>query len=62
MNDWNNNGKCDMTDRYMDYNLANSNENLSNSSDWWKWLLFAIIVAVCPPLGVVIFVVVMLFE
>lgn len=62
MSDWNHNGKYDLPDNYMDYHFANSNGNSRNSSDWWKWLLFAIIVAVCPPLGIVIFVVVLLFK
>ena len=53
MNDWNKNGKYDMSDSFIDYNMAN-NGTSGASSDWWKWVLFAIIVGVCPPIGIII--------
>lgn len=55
MNDWNKNGKYDMSDRYMDYHLANSGTTSGSSSDWWIWVILAIIVGVCPPIGIIIF-------
>ena len=51
MNDWNRNGEYDAADSFMDYNMANNNQTTDSSSDWWKWLLFAIAVGVCPPIG-----------
>ena len=56
MNDWNRNGKYDMSDSFIDYHMAN-NGTSGNSSDWWKWVLLAVGVGVCPPLGIVIFLV-----
>ena len=58
MNDWNRNGKYDMSDSFIDYHMAN-NGTSGNSSDWWKWVLLAVVVGVCPPLGIVIFLVVL---
>lgn len=55
MNDWNKNGKYDMSDSYMDYRLANSGTTSGSSSDWWIWAMLAIIVGVCPPIGIIIF-------
>ena len=54
MNDWNGNGKYDMSDSFMDYHMANSGSS-GASSDWWKWVLLAIIVGVYPPIGIIIF-------
>ena len=54
MNDWNGNGKYDMSDSFMDYHMANSGSS-GASSDWWKWVLLAVIVGVCPPIGIIIF-------
>ena len=54
MNDWNENGKYDAADSYVDYHLANSNYSSTGSSDWWIWVLLATIMAVCPPLGIII--------
>lgn len=53
MNDWNSNGKYDMQDSFIDYHGANSG-NTGASSDWWKYVLLMIVMAVCPPLGVII--------
>lgn len=55
MNDWNRNGEYDAADSFMDYNMANNNQTTDSSSDWWKWLLFAIAVGVCPPIGIIVF-------
>lgn len=57
MNDWNKNGKYDVSDSYMDYYLANSSSSSGASSDWWKWVLLAIVVGVCPPVGVLILII-----
>lgn len=61
MNDWNRNGKYDMTDSFTDYHMANGSGTSGPSSDWWKWLLFAIVVGVCPPIGIIIFLVMLIF-
>ena len=61
MNDWNRDGKYDMQDGFMDYHLANSGSSGASSSDWWVWLLIAIVVEVCPVLGIIIFVGVMIW-
>lgn len=53
MNDWNNNGKYDMQDSFIDYHGANSG-NSGASSDWWKYVLLMLVMAVCPPLGIII--------
>ena len=34
MNDWNGNGKYDMSDSFMDYHMANSGSS-GASSDWY---------------------------
>lgn len=60
MNDWNGNGKYDMSDSFMDYHMANSGSS-GASSDWWKWVLLAIIVGVCPPIGIIIFFGILIF-
>ena len=61
MNDWNRNGKYDAADSYMDYKLADSNKSSGASSDWWIWGLLAIVTGVCPPIGVIIFLGVLIF-
>ena len=63
MNDWNKNGKYDMSDSFIDYNMANSGTSGASgaSSDWWKWVLFASIVGVCPPIGIIIFLGILIF-
>ena len=43
MMDWNENGKYDMSDSYMDYHMSNGSGGSGGSSDWWKWVLFAIV-------------------
>lgn len=62
MNDWNKNGKYDAADSYMDYRLANSSRASGPSSDWWKTVLLAIVIGVCPLLGFVILFVMWLFN
>lgn len=57
MNDWNGNGRYDSSDSYMDYNLANGGSS-GNSSDWWKWVLLAIGLGVCPPLAFIVLLIV----
>lgn len=61
MNDWNRNGEYDVADSFMDYNMANNNQTTGSSSDWWKWLLLAIVVGVCPPIGIIVFLGVLIF-
>lgn len=61
MNDWNRNGKYDITDSFADYHLANSGRTSGSSSDWWKWVLLAIVVGVCPPIGIIIFLGILIF-
>lgn len=60
MNDWNRNGKHDISDSFMDYHMANSGMS-GASSDWWKWVLLAIVVGVCPPIGIIIFLGILIF-
>ena len=60
MNDWNGNGKYDMQDSYIDYHGANSG-NLGASSDWWKYVLLLLVMTVCPPLGIIIVLGIVLF-
>ena len=61
MNDWNRNGKYDMSDSFTDYNLANGGGTSGSSSDWWKWVLLAIVVGVCPPIGIIILLGILIF-
>ena len=53
MNDWNGNGKYDSGDSFIDYHGANSHSS-GVSSDWWKPVILCIIMGVCPPLGIII--------
>ena len=61
MNDRNRNGKYDAADSYMDYHLANSHSSSGASSDWWIWVVLYIILGVCPPLGIIIFIGILIF-
>ena len=61
MNDWNGNGKYDAFDSYVDYKGANSCHSSGSSSDWWKWVLLAIVVGVCPALGTIIVLGILIF-
>ena len=54
MFDWNGNGKYDLQDSMMDYELANSYHSSSADSDWWKWFVLAAAVEICPPIGILI--------
>ena len=60
MNDWNGNGKYDMQDSFIDYQGTNSGSSEA-SSDWWIWVLLAIVMGVCPPLGIIIVLGIMIF-
>ena len=61
MYDWNGNGKYDKADSYIDYHVANSGKNSGDLSNLGAWLLIAVITGVCPPLGIIIFIGIMLF-
>ena len=61
MNDWNRNGKYDAADSSMDYYLANSHSSSGGNSDWWIWVVLCIIMGVCPPLGVIIVIGILIF-
>ena len=50
-----------MTDSFTDCHLANGSGTSGPSSDWWKWVLLAIIVGVCPPIGIIIFLGMLIF-
>jgi len=55
MYDWNGNGKYDSSDSYVDYHMASgSSGSLGSSSNWILYVLLAIVVGVCPPVGVII--------
>ncbi len=60
MYDWNQNGKYDMQDRYIDYKGANSMPS-GTGSDWWKYLLLLTAITICPPLSIFILIGVLLF-
>lgn len=52
MHDWNGNGKYDMRDSYIDYNLANSSSPHSGGvSGGWIFVLMVLALIICPPLG-----------
>ncbi len=64
--DWNRDGNKDCVDDYIEYNVYensthNSYSNSGASSDWWKMVLLAIIVGVCPAIGVIIFFGILIF-
>ena len=64
--DWNGDGKKDYVDNFIEYQVykdctSNKSSSSSASSDWWKILLLAVIMGVCPPLGVIIFLGIMIF-
>lgn len=64
--DWNGDGKKDCVDNYIEYQVykdctSNKSSSSGASSDWWKILLLAVIMGVCPPLGVIIFLGIMIF-
>ena len=62
MNDWNGNGKYDTQDSWMDYQMANSHSSSGASSDWWIWVIFAIVEGVCPPRGILIMIIAFLVK
>lgn len=64
--DWNHDGKNDSVDNFIEYQVyhdctGNSTSNSGGSSHWWVMVLFAIIVGVCPPLGLIILLGIMIF-
>jgi len=67
MYDWNRNGKKDMGDNFIEYNIYqdvtgnNRNSSSSVSSDWWVPFVLYLIMAICPPLGVIIFLGILIF-
>lgn len=61
MNDWNGNGKYDSSDSFVDYHGANGGHS-GASSDWWKWVLLALIMAVCPLLGILIVIAILIWD
>ena len=61
MNDWNNNGKYDVQDSYIDYHGANSSSS-GGSSDLWKSLLLLGLVTICPPLGIIVLIIILLVK
>ena len=57
--DWNRDGKNDCVDNFIDYQAykdctGKGSSNSSTSSDWWIMVVLAIIMGVCPPLGTII--------
>lgn len=60
MNDWNNNGKYDMQDSFIDYHGANLS-NSGASSDWWKYVLLLGVITICPPLSLIILLGILIF-
>lgn len=65
--DWNNNGKYDLEDQFIDYTIINSvhkedSSPYKSSSDWWLYVLFFIVICVCPPIGALIFFGVLIFN
>lgn len=63
--DCNGDGKKDCTDDFIEYNIYKNSTGgsgiNSGSSDWWKWLLLAIVTGVCPPLGAIIIFCILIF-
>ena len=67
MYDWNGDGKKDGADNFIEYQVYkdctnNKNYSSGSSSDWWIMTLLAIIVGVCPAIGVIIFLGILLFD
>lgn len=61
MNDWNGNGKYDISDKYVDYRGTNFHGK-GTSSDWWIWVLLGVVACVCPPIGIIIFIIIILIS
>lgn len=61
MMDWNRNGKYDMFDQYVDYNLMNhiKTTNSGSSSGFWMIVPLIILFFICPLVGVIAFLVVL---
>ena len=65
--DWNGDGKRDMADNFIEYQIykdctSNKSSCSSVSSDWWVMPVLAIISGVCPLVGVIILLWVLLFK
>lgn len=65
--DWNGNGENDSVDNFIEYwvftNYANnSSSNSHSSSKWWKIVLASLIAGICPILGGIIIVLILLFD
>lgn len=57
--DWNRDGKNDCVDNFIEQQVykdctSKSSSNSSASSDWWIMVVLAIVMGVCPPLGAII--------
>ena len=57
--DWNRDGKNDCADNFIEYQVykdctSKDSFNSSTSPDWWIMVGLAIIMGVCPPLGAII--------
>lgn len=58
MNDWNGNGKYDLSDQYLDYQGADSGSSCS-LSECLVMLILLGIVTVCPILGIIIILIIL---
>ena len=64
--DWNRDGKKDCADNFIEYQIykdctSNSSSNSGASSNWWIMVVLVIIMGLCPPLGVIIVLGIMIF-
>ncbi len=50
--------KYDTQDSFVNHKLAKSHSSAGPSSDWWIWFILAIVMGVCPLLGVLIIIVI----
>lgn len=66
MYDWNGDGKKNSVDNFIEYQVykdcTNKKSSSGVSSDWWVMPVLAIIAGVCPIVGVIIFLGVLLFD
>ena len=63
---WNGDGKKNSVDNFIEYQVykdcTNKKSSSGVSSDWWVMPVLAIIAGVCPIVGVIIFLGVLLFD
>ncbi len=64
--DWNGDTKKDFTDDFIEYNVyknstGGSSKSSGSLSDRWIWLILAIVTGVCPPIGAIIFLGILIF-